>query len=1404
MLKHVKTKIFTVFLIATIFLLVFTTFYPIPFVWEVRATSKLRYGTELQSAYWSSTVGYMTPARFTTYAEEWGFNTIAFQDIFWAHIERDYYQPQVYHQPTLDNLHIMVNRAKAVGLDVILNFFIDYGADTYSDGWASHDYVVHDAGWVNDDWYYGGDYGAGTANIWATGGRARLGEFIEDMAEEFNNCIINPNKFPYHGTGANSDDYEAWSEVTFPILLEAIRNTSNHEPVVFTPVHQDSNDWNHQDSWYDDSYGVILGLGHTIPWGLDGGHSDNSFDAEDETWIDNKLAGAYTFRGNFPNEDIMSIEYGGLATPQAERPPSDERLAALEYSLEHFEALRAGWAYHTMSWRMDSDTLLNYQPNHDSMIPEPNIFALLQDHMLPAGEPEFLTWSCGFEKGNLSDWDLTSGTTSVTSTYAYAGSYSANLTAGVGGGGGWLSGWDKRVKLTLDHNDFDEVLTDFPLYVHICGTAAGRYDEDISFVFDEVGSNSRKIAFTTSDGQTQLYGDTELWDSSAECARMWVKVPSISNTTDTVLYLYYDNDHADNPYINDSGVGNAVNVWDSDFMLVQHMTGAAYSDLDDSTSNHNDVSAEHGTPTYNQAGRCAKAVDFEASSDEYLNVTDDDTLDGYNVGMTLESWVKLETVNIATIFGKYEPSGNQRSYFAQVSNTTRLQFYFSSGGDKYCGYEFSGQTYSTGIWYYLVFEWISDQTPKAYCNGVPLTPVQMAKTETDWTTSTINNCNEDLMLGNKYDDEDFDGLLDEMRLSGEIARSEAWIDGCYEVERDETIDWFTEETEDGGESASITHITVAMSELYMRSFVRLEDLPDTNASAIKLMEFQTMGGTLIASAMVYREDSTYYWAVQVGGENWNEGNRTSSTIMADTDFGVELYANVTANGNVTLWVNEELKCEDLGDYLGLGEIQKVVLYSQIYGSQSSAKSVFHDSFEVNDQRIYGGCTPVFKVAFFVYGESTLPDVTINGTHVTDSYGYYEWENLTYNTIYTFIVEKPVGFYPLWVLNVEGSFSWNTTHYILSHNTTEAQEEPIGIYFNSQANQPYINTTDAKLTSASLNNYLLDFTAYKTGGTSTTDIYTSGQGNATWVYNSQSWSYNAGTDIVQVVASHSSSKSIEVSWGFMATYALENQNANYKYAGVVPYLTNSNGTITTLSSSTSESTFTIQHGSGTSQTDVYTLGLGVKNVTGQSSYDYDGVNNNLTIYASHLSDVIVEVEWEASFHSYAAYAQSYQVYGDGFHVLFESGSSLAFQHDLNQIVTLEIETGVLNSSQNTVRLDSNGGYFGFTALNATQITIDFVGIDTVQVAGDQNNENHIIASGTTITIDAGNNVVISWNFIIKPWLPFLFIIGMIGLGASFAGPLYTVNKIKEKEYYEGFRTGLILTVIGIAFVLAWLW
>ncbi|WOV93900.1 MAG: DUF2341 domain-containing protein [Candidatus Nitrosoabyssus spongiisocia] len=99
--------------------------------------------------------------------------------------------------------------------------------------------------------------------------------------------------------------------------------------------------------------------------------------------------------------------------------------------------------------------------------------------------------------------------------------------------------------------------------------------------------NGADIIFTSSDGFTILQHEIESFTNDATTGTLvsWVRLPTLSSTNDTILYMYY----------NVSSAATIIhdNVWDSDYEIIYHMdqsTFIANSTLD---SSGNDC---HATP----------------------------------------------------------------------------------------------------------------------------------------------------------------------------------------------------------------------------------------------------------------------------------------------------------------------------------------------------------------------------------------------------------------------------------------------------------------------------------------------------------------------------------------------------------------------------------------------------------------------------------------------------------------------------------------------------------------------------------------------------------------------------------------------------------------------------------------
>jgi hypothetical protein len=357
----------------------------------------------------------------------------------------------------------------------------------------------------------------------------------------------------------------------------------------------------------------------------------------------------------------------------------------------------------------------------------------------------------------------------------------------------WLCDFSNRVMLTIDHNDINAPLTNFPALVYL-STSSGRNNDDVSFVFDELQSdaNRYKIAITTSDGLTQCYVEIEKWNDASEQAWLWVKVPAISNSTDTILYLYYDSTSADNTtYVGDTNSVPAEMVWDSNFALVQHL-GENTTVVHDSTVNNNDETNPPPEPpspgyiraTYNDPGIMDGSYSF--SSGSRIQMAHSTSLD-ITENITVEAFVYLNDATDGKLLVKDDPFdiGGSGCYNLQQENS-QLELMLDLGGGWVRA---SSGTYNTGEWVYVAGTY-DRQMIRLYLHGTQ----QATNPQTDpIRSSDIIN----VALGNRADDNgtlyDLNGLLDEVRISN-TARSAAWVGASYESGRDDLIDFGPEDT----------------------------------------------------------------------------------------------------------------------------------------------------------------------------------------------------------------------------------------------------------------------------------------------------------------------------------------------------------------------------------------------------------------------------------------------------------------------------------------------------------------------------------------------------------------------------------------------------------------------------------
>ncbi len=368
------------------------------------------------------------------------------------------------------------------------------------------------------------------------------------------------------------------------------------------------------------------------------------------------------------------------------------------------------------------------------------------------------------------------GNTTLTNVYA------DNLVLG-----SWLLGWDYRVKLTVDSTDIDDTLEDFPVLVYL-SASSGRGSDDVSFIFDELAAdaNRKKIAVTTDDGLTECYVEIEKWVDADEEAWLWIKVPSISSSTNTELYLYYDVDNADNDaYVGDTNDEVAENVWDANFKLVTHMVDNTTSTIYDSTSNDNDGAKRAANQPVEADGQIAKAQDFDGA-DDYIEV-DHHANQLLTTGGSIEAWIKAESFGEVQgrIVDKSTGVTGGNGYSLAVINGGYIRLYMNGSARQSAP---GAITFGDGNFSRVVVAWNNTGYTTFYVNGLQSgTPGITADPAVITTTNALR-------IGNRsgVTDRTFDGLIDEVRVS-DTDRTAGWIKASYESEVDDLLDFGTEE-----------------------------------------------------------------------------------------------------------------------------------------------------------------------------------------------------------------------------------------------------------------------------------------------------------------------------------------------------------------------------------------------------------------------------------------------------------------------------------------------------------------------------------------------------------------------------------------------------------------------------------
>lgn len=378
------------------------------------------------------------------------------------------------------------------------------------------------------------------------------------------------------------------------------------------------------------------------------------------------------------------------------------------------------------------------------------------------------------------DWFLTKGYSPSELSPVWSGEETQNPTS--------LTLWQYRKAITIDHTKISggSNLINFPVLVNLGSDAE---------LAAHAQADGKDIVFTLSSGAAwstdndRLSHEIENYDSATGELQAWVRIPDLSSTLDTVIYMYYGNSSIV------TSQENKTNVWDGNFKSVQHMnqdpSGTGPQMIDSTSYGNNGTSAGTMTIEDRIAGEIGKATDFDGA-DDYINAG--------------TIWNSQNRAQISgTLWVKFNAFSAEQGLVSKGNSwlpNSGYQFYM--GANKYIYINYKGPLGSgnTGIiqdfttaqasqWYYLGFT-LDATNLVLYRNGqvwnstaAAAGPLQ-SESNQFWIGRTIT----------KY----LNGQIDEVRFS-DSARSSGWI-----------------RTEYNNQSSPSTFLSLSAEDLYMHHF----------------------------------------------------------------------------------------------------------------------------------------------------------------------------------------------------------------------------------------------------------------------------------------------------------------------------------------------------------------------------------------------------------------------------------------------------------------------------------------------------------------------------------------------------------------------------------------------------------
>ena len=287
-------------------------------------------------------------------------------------------------------------------------------------------------------------------------------------------------------------------------------------------------------------------------------------------------------------------------------------------------------------------------------------------------------------------------------------------------------------------------------------------------------TNGYDILFFSDSGETTLLNwEMEFYDGVTGTLIAWVKIPTVSSSTDTVFYMQYGN-----VLVTTFRGGAAGSAWNSSYRGVWHFPDGTILSAADATTNANTGSI---TAAVASTGIIDGGAVFAGSSHIAIpNSTNYDSVTG-----TWSIWFNTSqsVSGVYPVIMARASSGSQNGITISLEGTVGCIF-IQIYGTSFSGYEADNASiapiaaYNDGNWHYVVFTFDGTNAPVLYVDGAATT--YSGASPSSWSFNA-----QEVRTGKTLDPfwGQYEGMLDEMHiLNTELSAD--WITTEYNNQSD--------------------------------------------------------------------------------------------------------------------------------------------------------------------------------------------------------------------------------------------------------------------------------------------------------------------------------------------------------------------------------------------------------------------------------------------------------------------------------------------------------------------------------------------------------------------------------------------------------------------------------------------